>query len=87
MSLITYGYGHRTIITMGLGNSIRIVRQAGPRRRYGAVEFQDTTPVVTVLEQPTDISLEVEKVSVEISKKPKDVSFKEEEHTEEMVNG
>lgn len=87
MGLITMGYGHLTIITMGLGNSIRIARQERFRSKYGTVEFQDTTPMVRISNVPIGISLEKERIAVEVSKKPKAVSFEDEEHTEEMVNG
>ena len=64
MSLITMGYGHLTIITMGLGNSVRITR-----RRYwaqhGKVEFENVPTGIVVSETTPDISVEgeMEKVS------------------------
>lgn len=78
MSLITMGFCHRTIITMGLGLSIRIVQEEEVRRRFGVVEFLDTTPEVTVTEKPVDIDFEAEEVIVEVSKTSKDTSFEEE---------
>jgi len=74
MSLITVGYGHLTIITMGLGNSIRIVKRKR-FRQYGVVEFEDTTPTVRTSDKHIDTSFEGEKVTVEVGEKSKDISF------------
>ena len=76
MGLITWGYGHLTIITMGLGRSIRIIREQRSRQ-YGEVEFQDTTPTVRASDKPITTSFESEKVNVEVSKESQDVSFVE----------
>lgn len=77
MALITMGYGHLTVITMGLGNSIRIIRQE-IFYPVGVVEFQDTTPKVRIDDRLIATSFEDKKVIVEVSEKPqKDVSFEE----------
>lgn len=77
MSLITMGYGHLTIITMGLGNSIRIISVEERHAQYGKVEFKNTTPQIEVSEEVVDLSFDEKEIKVRISDKPKVVSFDE----------
>lgn len=74
MSLITMGYGHLTVITMGLGNGIRIVRSARMRSQWGTVEFdnvieaisiRETTPAVTVEEVEEEVKTTAPDTEVE----------------------
>jgi len=57
MSLITMGLGHLTILTMGLGNGIRIIQQ---ERLYqaGEVSFDDVAPKVTITDELIRTSFE-----------------------------
>lgn len=70
MSLITMGYGHLTIITMGLGNSIWIMQPQvfRPRKRItfvdkpSAVSVEETTAPVTFSE--TDVSFDNQDIEI-----------------------
>jgi len=81
MGLITMGYGHPTIITMGLGNSIRIVQQE-ILYQAGEVTFEDVTPKVKITDQLIKASFEEEEKVIEITEQPKIVSFEAEENSE-----
>ena len=59
MSLVSWGYGHLTVITMGLGTSVYRIRQRR-RRQWGAVEFENIPQEVTVVDIPTEIEVEEE---------------------------
>lgn len=77
MGLITMGYGHLTIITMGLGNSFRI---AAPEILYqvGEVSFEDVAPKVVITDEIIKASFE---------DKEKDVGFSDKERREVIENG
>ena len=77
MGLITMGYGHLTIITMGLGNSMRIIQQ---ERLYqaGEVSFEDVAPKVVITDELIKTSFE---------EKEKDVDFYDKERKEVIENG
>ena len=77
MGLITMGYGHLTIVTMGLGNSIRIARQE-VRYQVGEVEFQDLTPTVRLTDKIIKESFE---------EKEREAHFKDIEREEVMRDG
>jgi len=57
MSLVSWGYGHLTVITMGLGTSVYRIRQRR-RRQFGEVEFENVPLEVTISDIPTDIDIE-----------------------------
>ena len=75
MSLITMGYGHLTVATMGLGTSFRIAQQVYSHR-YGTVEFRDTTPTVGIKDRTSGVSFKEKKVSVKVDTESKSVTFK-----------
>jgi hypothetical protein len=59
MSLITMGYGHLTIMTLGLGNSVKIYsRRFTPFKQYGEVHFEKVDTTVKFEEEPVDIAFE-----------------------------
>lgn len=72
--MITMGYGHLTIITMGLGNSIRILTQRR-RRQWGAVEFENIPTEISMTEVPTTVSIEEEKRKVEATDIEEEVDY------------
>ena len=76
MGLITLGYGHLTIITMGLGNSIRIIQQERPYQ-VGEVSFEDVTPKVVITDEIIKASFE---------EKKRDVDFYDKERKEVIEN-
>ena len=58
MSLITMGYAHATVITMGLGQSFRVQSNIILRpRQYGSVRFIDDTPEIEVIDEETEIKM------------------------------
>jgi len=62
MSLITMGLGHFTIITMGLGNSIRTYsQQFVPFMQYGEVEFEKVDTTVQFDKESADIEFDKSK--------------------------
>lgn len=80
MSLITWGYGHLTIITMGLGHSFRVAAPE-PRRQAGEVSFQDVTPKVKITDELVRTSFEEKKKVIEMAEKAKkDVIFDDGEY-------
>ena len=64
MGLITLGYGHMTVITMGLGNSIRIVSQE-PFRQIGRIEFENIIPKVKITDSFIETSFEDQEREIE----------------------
>uniref|UniRef100_A0A6M3JSM6 Uncharacterized protein n=1 Tax=viral metagenome TaxID=1070528 RepID=A0A6M3JSM6_9ZZZZ len=66
MGLITMGYGHLTVITMGLGNSVRIVRQRRHRRQWGNVTFENIPLIVTIEDTTPEIKIEELDVSIDM---------------------
>ena len=52
MSLITMGYGHLTVITMGLGTSVRVYSPFVYRPvQRGTVRFVDDTPEIEEVDE------------------------------------
>ena len=76
MGLITMGYGHLTIVTMGLGNSIRIIQQERPYQ-VGEVSFEDVAPKVVITDEIIKASFE---------EKKRDVDFYDKERREVIEN-
>jgi len=62
MGLITTGLGHLTIITMGLGTSIRIARQQRRRKRFGIVEFENVPSRIEATDYTREIDIDEEEV-------------------------
>jgi len=56
MSLITMGYGHATVITMGLGTGFRIVSQK-MRRQWGKVTYEGLPTQVTIEETTPEVKI------------------------------
>jgi len=58
MSLITMGWGHMTVITMGLGNSLRPTGQLLiTTSQYGKVHVINDTPEIKEIDK--DVNIEV----------------------------
>jgi len=76
MSLLTMGYGHLTIITMGLGISSRIAK---PVKRLppliGKVEFDDIPSAVEFRDLEPEVSFEEEREKVNIEDSDSEVSY------------
>ena len=66
MSLITMGWGHLTVITMGLGTSFRI--QSVPPRylQRGTVRITEDTPDIDVVEI-ADKPVSIEVINTEVN--------------------
>lgn len=78
MGLLTMGYGHLTIITMGLGNSIRILGQQERLYQAGEVSFEDVAPRIVITDELIKTSFE---------EREKDVAFYDKERKEVIENG
>jgi len=65
MSLLTMGYGHRTIITMGLGTFIIKGVFNYIRPAWGEVSFEKVNTQVDIEQVDTDV-VDIEQVEVEV---------------------
>lgn len=62
--MITMGYGHLTIITMGLGNAF-LPGHLERRVQFGAVEFHNIPTNISAKEISINIGIEQERQQVE----------------------
>jgi len=67
MSLITMGYGHTTVITMGLGRFLYMATQQVVRGHYGDVSFEKVDTGVEMEETPVDITIEESSQNIEVT--------------------
>ena len=74
MSLITMGWGHATVITMGLGQGFRIHSQISRPFQYGIVRVVNDTPEVEEIEE--EIGIKVKDINTDINVSPESVEVK-----------
>lgn len=76
MSLITMGWGQMTVITMGLGNGIRIAKSINiMRRQSGHIQFIDEKPDIEAVDDRISITASDEKARISTETEKAEVKY------------